>query len=106
MTHTPDLRDRLPQGAGTYVVNSFIDPALPNIKGGPILNWAYHFASWGAIEIYDVANNWADYTFDTIQGYRLYSSELNASRCSSIYRDDCNTVQPPALAVNFYIKAR
>lgn len=30
--------------------------------------------------------------------------DFNASRCSSIYRDDITTVQPNALTSRFYIK--
>ena len=29
-----------------------------------------------------------------------------ASRCSAIYRDDCTTVQPSAMTVNYYVRAR
>ena len=29
---------------------------------------------------------------------------FNASRCSSIYNDETNTVQPSALTARFYIK--
>lgn len=31
---------------------------------------------------------------------------LDASRYSSIYRDDCKTVQPAAASVNYFIRAK
>ena len=31
---------------------------------------------------------------------------FDASHCSAVYRNDIDTVQPPAVTVNYYIKAK
>ena len=108
MTHTPDLRDRVPQGAGVYTVNSIIEPALPNITGSFIgldenfdsLGW------WGGAFYYIQAIRCMNTNSSASGNSGEVSTIFNASRCSSIYKDGVNTVQPPALAVNFYIKAK
>ena len=112
MTHTPDLRDRVPQGAGAYAVNTKIEPELPNIYGSVRIdpsgtgNYAEHFG-YGAF--YDAYySKWCGkYDLSSVQyKYGCTHAGFDASRISTIYKDDCNTVQPPAVAVNFYIKAK
>ena len=102
MTHTPYLRDRVPQGAGTYAVNTSIEAKLPNIRGTIAITrsngWIY---SGAFVPGGDSLPN-STYSFGEYGKY-LY---FDASKYNSIYSDDCTTVQPPALAVNFYIKAR
>ena len=102
MTHTPDLRNRVPQGAGAYAVNTAIEAGLPNIRGeyqddigyASAISGAFYHSGWSLRASQD-------------RGYYGYTEMyFDASRCSSIYKDDCTTVQPPALAINFYIKAR
>lgn len=105
MTHTPDLRDRVPQGAGAYAVNSAIEPGLPNIKGGCIINWFSSATMSGPFYIY---NSTSRFLTNAGSGTNYYQHDtyFDASRCSSVYKDNCTTVQPPALAINFYIKAK
>ena len=102
MTHTPDLRDRVPQGSGIYAVGSQIEPALPNIRGTIAITrmngWVY---SGAFVPGSDSIPN-SDYSSG---GYGKYL-HFDASKYNSIYSDDCTTVQPPAIAVNFYIKAK
>ncbi len=112
MTHTPDMRDRVPQGFGVYAVNSKIEPALPNIFGSFGLGQkaGYNFVGgWygGSGAFYHISSN-INASVE-IQGSitdNNRSMGFDASRCSSIYKNDCTTVQPPALAVAFYIKAK
>ena len=102
MTHTPYLRDRVPQGAGTYAVNTSIEAKLPNIRGTIAITrsngWIY---SGAFVPGGDSLPN-STYSFGEYGKY-LY---FDASKYNSIYSDDCTTVQPPAFAVAFYIKAK
>ncbi len=102
MTYTPDLRDRIPQGAGNYNINTIIEAALPNITG--FIAVPANNGLWCGGALYYPFNGTphSDYVH---QGTGT-TIGIDASRCSAIYKDDCNTVQPPALALNFYIKAK
>lgn len=108
MTHTPDLRDRVPQGSGAYVVNTEIEPALPNITGYLSFRSGHNgeslFDASGAF--YSKVDHYASSYQMTSINQRHFRAYFNASRSSSIYKDGCTTVQPPALALNFYIKAK
>ena len=107
MTHTPDLRDRVPQGAGAYAVNTKIEAAIPNISGGlggPITAGGYSYVVSGPF--YTNGATGLNGIYQWSGSYNNRPLFFDASRCSSIYKDDCNTVQPPALALNFYIKAK
>ena len=107
MTHTPDLRDRVPQGAGAYTVNTKIEPELPNITGYLSFRSGHNgealFDAYGAF--YSQLANYSRSYEMTSTDQKHYRAYLNASRSSNIYKDGCTTVQPPALALNFYIKA-
>ena len=102
MTHTPDLRDRVPQGAGAYAVNTSIEAALPNITGKIIIDYAQPITVAGALFSY-LGTNKYNSGAGTVGNNGI---SFDASRSSSIYKDGCTTVQPPAIAVNFYIKAK
>ena len=102
MTHTPDLRDRVPQGAGTYAINSAIEAGLPNIVGTlPAPQGSSRYLS-GPFYCITTVNSSMSEPYGS--GDELWG--FDASRYNSIYSNDCSTVQPPALAVNFYIKAK
>lgn len=117
MTHTPDLRDRVPQGSGIYTVNTKIEPAIPNLMGGfysgiitaanPNETYAGQISGAGTFEPNSYINMYAGLASaeGQFQG-RITSMNFDASYYSSIYKNNCNTVQPPALVVNFYIKAK
>lgn len=104
MTHTPDLRDRVPQGAGTYTVNTTIEAALPNIKGQGNVSYYEGWTITGPYRVIYSQNRGINPFNNPID--IQHNIDFDASRCSNIYKDDCTTVQPPALAVNFYIKAK
>ena len=98
---TPNLIGQFLQGSN--IPGSFIDAALPNIKG--------------AFGVYGTSNNWGGYNgpfqmvpFSHTSGYHgenytdSYGIGFNASLVNSLYKDDCNTVQPPAYTVYYIIK--
>ncbi len=104
MSHTPDLRDRIPQGAGVYEINKKIEAALPNIYG--------HFSAQNVNLVGPTGAFYQiSYSSNTLYGAGVTKGAnehcyIDASLCSSIYKNSCTTVQPPALTVNFYIKAK
>ena len=106
MTHTPDLRDRVPQGTGVYAVNTQIESGLPNIKGGWVVNWYSAALMSGPFYVYQTTSNKLHANISGGTYEYQHDTYFDASRCSSVYKDDCTTVQPPALAVAFYIKAK
>lgn len=96
----PDWRDRVPQGANGNL-GELIAPALPNLKG--------------QVGVCGQAPYSDGVLFATIAGQKAMSGnaylgadsrfDFDASRTNPIYKDDCDTVQPPAFAINYIIKA-
>ena len=102
MPNTPNLKDKVPQGTGQYTVGTEIEAGLPNIIGEVgLTGWSNYVTHPGVFRPKTIF-------YDSLRGDggqgQVWS--FDASRCSSIYRNDITTVQPPALAVNFYIKAK
>ena len=125
MDNTPDLIDKVPQGAktstkGTYPVGQNITAGIPNIKGEIGQNETYRYNR--GIEFYgetpEASTMWNGPFYPTWgTNDCIYELEVNpytamvrigfnAALVSPVYRDDIFTVQPPALAVNYYIKAK
>lgn len=104
MSNTPNLRDRIPQGAGKYISGSYIEAGLPNITGyfdnGDDDETFYGGALHSIYCGHRTENNEQKYG-----GYHNNRIDFNASWSNPIYGKS-DTVQPPALAVNFYIKAK
>lgn len=106
----PDLRDRFLQGndvAGTYLEGGF-----PNIKGviGAFDTWLlykgghrniggafYAGPNLGRLDGEGISSGGGDNFID------IY---FDASKYNSIFRDDVTTVQPPAVTVRYYIRAK
>ena len=102
----PDLRNRFLEGAD--VGNQIIEAGLPNIIGGFSLGmnlvWPEKPHPYGACFFSGRGNGVTDFA-----GYgnnKYLTISFNASRYSHIYKDDINTVQPPALTVRYYIRAK
>lgn len=112
----PDLRDKFAEGASTSnVLGSEKSAGLPNIKGnvnlrsGPsqyptitdfnnaFRNSAFKDTSTSQFTTFAIQEDSSSYK-DTIK--------LNAHDYNAIYSDDVSTVQPPAVCVNFIIKAK
>ncbi|MCR4944748.1 MAG: hypothetical protein K5986_09960 [Clostridium sp.] len=102
MLNTPDLRDRIPQGAGKYAAGVYIEAGLPNITGRLDTDGMSSTGGNGAFYTYFLPN---EGTLGESSYYSIDGFGFDASRCSSIYGKS-DTVQPEALAVNFYIKAK
>ena len=102
----PDLRGRFLQG--NDIGNTVIEAALPNIKGlihGLPIHRDHYYTS-GAIWIRPTK----PYNFYMPSDDNWFSDvsdlQLNASLSNPIYSDMCNTVQPPAVTVRYYIRAK
>ncbi|MCR4944746.1 MAG: phage tail protein [Clostridium sp.] len=104
MSNTPNLINRVPQGAGQYITGTTIEAGLPNITGiarcGYATTWYYSFTG----PFYQAGGYGA--LIEAGRNGNTMNLGFDASKCSPVYRNDINTVQPPALAVNFYIKAK
>lgn len=108
----PNLIDKFIMGSGTAGTSKAA--GLPNIDGAFVLRRggskgtvSLRMASSGAFSA-DTNNTT---TSAIIWNGTSYSSAVvgtnftfKASRSSSVYKDDVNTVQPPALTMRFYIK--
>lgn len=120
MTHTPDLRDRVPQGSGTYDVNTSIEAGLPNLTGwawpfsttsGARINYGYGVFSVSGVghgQLIAGATDDIPYTlnFDAENGRKYWHNQMYGNTPTDIIYGNSKTVQPPAFAVNFYIKAK
>lgn len=97
----PDLRDRVPQGADASSLGDYIEAGLPNITGdsGAYLRNQYSSSPTGAFSFGD-SNSLGTGASNT--DWRKL--KFDASQSSQIYKDDCDTVQPPAAACYIIIK--
>lgn len=101
---TPNLVGQFLQGSN--VPGSYIDASLPNIKGR-FLGGSYNaYAS-------SLNTNEATYLVQVDAGVQGGSGGhiedaygIDASRCSPVYKNDCDTVQPPAYTVYYIIKIK
>ena len=98
----PDLRNKTLWGAGMAQLGTYLDPMLPNIKGQFRLTGTEgSSAVSGAFSAGAKGGSWG-------RGHDQSASnplmQFDASTYSEIYSDDCDTVQPPSLVVNFIIK--
>ena len=98
----PNLKDKFIEGSGTNAVGTEMSAGLPNITG--------EFGAQGSTDVINVGTG----AFRVIQKGKIddgYSSTNNyslkqsfdASRSSSIYGNS-DTVQPPAICMNYIIK--
>ena len=98
----PNLQDKFIEGAGTNAVGTVKSAGLPNITG--------EFGAQGSTDVSTVGTGaFRVAQTGTIDGgkssYSHYSlkQSFNASRSSSIYGKS-DTVQPPAICMNYIIK--
>lgn len=86
---------RVLQGvSGSQTAGETLEAALPNIKGSVSsqnsnIGGAFSRGAYATKFSYDGSG-------------AFYRAELNASKSNPIYKDDCNTVQPPAYLVNIW----
>ena len=95
---TPNLIGQFLQGSN--IPGSFIDAALPNITGffsmynGEIISYG------GAFSFHHNSSTASSGSIISGSGGAFF----NAANSSIVYKDDCNTVQPPAYTVYYIIK--
>ena len=84
---------------GDQVVGTTIKAGLPNITGevGCVVEYSGRSKVSGAFKRGSLV-----FGVDTGSGISAYNTTFNASNLSSIYKDDCTTVQPPAYLVNIW----
>lgn len=81
-----------------HTLGKTLEPALPNITGTFHSATAY-FSGTGAFRVWNInANQTSAY------GTNVAGQTFEASRCSSLYKDDCSTVQTPDIPQNVVIK--
>ncbi len=99
----PNLTDRFIQGAsernksGTY-----LSPSLPNIKG--TISSYMHYSTDS--NLFHISRGKGDNWGNTTPGGNPHDTAFtfNANRYNPIYKDECTTVQPNALCLNYIIK--
>ena len=93
----PDLTSRFIEGFGEKNVGEYLEAELPNVTGYMDLNtWAFY--AWGAFS--------ARYNATGPSGtlYQRSVIDFSLSADCDIYKDECETVQPPALIMKYIIK--
>lgn len=101
----PDFRNRVIWGAWNVDGAGYIRAGLPNIKGnfGGVEGNAPHV--YGAFYNYSKNHNGAGQgDTDAWIGFDASRPDATATQANDIYRDDCYTVQPPAIKVRVYTR--
>ncbi len=99
----PNLIDRFIQGASEKnKVGTYLSPSLPNIKGR--ISSYMHYSSNSAL--FQISRGIGDNKGnETPGGYPHDTSfTFDANKYNGIYKDNCNTVQPNSLCLNYIIK--
>lgn len=103
----PDFRNRAVWGADSA---GYLDAGLPNIKGSvnylQVLDGGY--SATGAFGLGTKSNARDDYGYNAGSkipfDFDASRNSATASQANGIYRDDCYTVQPPAIKVRVYTR--
>ena len=99
----PNLTDRVIQGASQKnKLGSYLSPALPNLKG--TISSFMHYSSDSGL--FYVSRGTGDNFANVSPGGNPHNTAFtfNASGYNGIYKDECKTVQPNALCLNYIIK--
>lgn len=81
-------------------VGQSVSAELPNITGNLGFLWIDGNVTDGSF----VGTNNGNYRAGAGSYDGKYKININASRCSSVYKDSATTVVPESLITNFYIK--
>jgi hypothetical protein len=92
----PDFRDKAVWGGTTA---GYLEAGLPNITGAFDANIAPEWVQYGAF--YGVYND--NYRINGAKGSACIT-HFDASRSSSVYKNDVTTVQPPSIKVRVYTR--
>lgn len=95
----PNLQDKFVQGSGTNIVGTEMSAGLPNITA--YLNMPTSIGRSGAF--YSTTYSGGSETFTMGGNATNKAVGLNATRSSSVYGNS-DTVQPPAVVMNYIIK--
>ncbi len=102
------MRNRFLQG--NDIGNTVVEAGLPNITGTFIAGYTILGPDNGRDDgmprtgaFYGKNTGTRNYAIANYNGGTLY---FDASRCSLVYRNDITTVQPPAVTVRYYIRAK
>ena len=99
----PNLIDRVIWGATT--AGGYLDAALPNINGSFSITDGYSTPAHLIVgtasgsfsrEIIDGASNLGTFDYSAQSSGKYTKATFDASKSSSVYKNDVNTVQPPA----------
>ena len=89
---------------GSTVKGEYINAGIPNIKGfAYATDDAFVGTVSGPFGIYSSNNNW---NWDENNYPHGILVDFDASRSSSVYRNDINTVQPAAYTVYYIIRLK
>ncbi len=101
----PNLLGKFLEGSSTAGLNK--DAGLPNIKHEPntgIYAQGHINTDKGVFLTQQYSSNMA-WQGSGASGWELLDIGFDASQASSVYKDDCDTVQPPSVTVRYMIKA-
>lgn len=101
--NVPDLRDRFPQGANGNI-GAIKDAGLPNITGS-LKTYDYKTGTATGAFTREVGNANESFMADSTSNQPYVHYDLDASLSSSIYGNS-DTVQPPAVCLNYIIKSK
>ena len=99
----PNLVDRFIQGASDKnTLGSYLPPSLPNIKG--TISSFMHYSTNSPL--FQISRGMGDNKGNQSPGGYPHDTSFtfNANKYNGIYKDDCNTVQPNSLCLNYIIK--
>ena len=99
----PNLKDRFIQGASDInQVGSYLSPSLPNIKG--TISSYMHYNSNSPL--FQINRGIGDNNGNLVIGGSRCDTAFtfDANKYNGIYNDNCNTVQPNSLCLNYIIK--
>ena len=99
----PNLVDRFIEGASqNNKVGTYISPSLPNIKG-TVSSYMHYSTDSNLFQISrGKGDNWANTSPGGHPNDTAFT--FNANKYNGIYKDECKTVQPNALCLNYIIK--
>lgn len=103
----PDISERFIEGGSNINVGTLIEAGIPNIKGNwpTIQGTPYNLNGFGAAVYVYKANGASSNMDNSVSGTAKENvAGINANRCSSVYKDNVTTVQPPAIVLIPIIK--
>ena len=108
---TPNLTGRFLEGVTADSSSKIFKAAgLPNIRGYSNIGYQTSGINYGTRQSYAIQETyysqgyWSEYPDRNVVSY--YQFNFDASRCSSVYRNDITTVQPASFTVYYIIKIK